>query len=91
MILFQVPAIYDFNYGISASNGDVKSAQESRNGDKTVGQYTVNDPDGTVRVVKYTVDGDSGFVVNILFTLFIFEFFFIFILLSAQMPVKSFV
>ncbi|XP_065558990.1 uncharacterized protein LOC136026373 [Artemia franciscana] len=61
----RVPAIYDFNYGISASNGDVKSAQESRNGDKTVGQYTVNDPDGTVRVVKYTVDGDSGFVATV--------------------------
>ncbi|KAF4522230.1 hypothetical protein B566_EDAN009074 [Ephemera danica] len=38
---------------------------EHRDGDKTEGEYVVNDPDGTIRTVKYYVHGKSGFVATV--------------------------
>ncbi|CAH1403331.1 unnamed protein product [Nezara viridula] len=34
-------------------------------GDKTEGEYSLVEPDGTLRVVKYHVDGKSGFVAEV--------------------------
>lgn len=41
--------------------GDVKSQQESREGDVVKGQYSLVEPDGSVRTVDYTADPINGF------------------------------
>ncbi|CAK1604409.1 unnamed protein product [Parnassius mnemosyne] len=58
---------YQFNYGVSdAHTGDQKSQWEARDGDVVKGQYSLVEPDGTVRTVDYTADDHNGFnaVVN---------------------------
>ncbi|KAL7292774.1 hypothetical protein TKK_0013603 [Trichogramma kaykai] len=53
---------YAYNYGVSDPHtGDVKSAHEERDGDVVKGSYSVNEPDGTIRVVEYTADDHNGF------------------------------
>lgn len=53
---------YTFAYDVKdAITGDFKSQVESRNGGIVQGQYTVNDPDGTRRVVDYVADPINGF------------------------------
>ncbi|KPJ09779.1 Adult-specific cuticular protein ACP-20 [Papilio machaon] len=41
--------------------GDHKSQWESRDGDVVKGAYTLAEPDGTTRIVKYTADKHNGF------------------------------
>ncbi|KAJ8943445.1 hypothetical protein NQ314_009727 [Rhamnusium bicolor] len=56
-----VPQYY-FGYNVEdALTGDSKSHIESRNGDIVLGQYSLNDPDGTRRIVDYTSDSLNGF------------------------------
>lgn len=43
------------------STGDVKSQQETRNGDVVQGAYSLIEPDGTRRLVEYTADPVHGF------------------------------
>jgi hypothetical protein len=53
---------YAFDYSVQDPHtGDAKSQWETRNGDKVRGQYTVVEPDGTLRTVDYTADGTNGF------------------------------
>ncbi|RZF45294.1 hypothetical protein LSTR_LSTR014059 [Laodelphax striatellus] len=53
---------YSFKYGVhDLHTGDVKSAQETRDGDVVKGQYSLVEPDGSVRTVKYTADKHNGF------------------------------
>ncbi|KAK7079225.1 hypothetical protein SK128_001828 [Halocaridina rubra] len=53
---------YTWAYKVDAkSTGDMKSAREERRGDVVVGQYSVMDPDGTLRTVDYTVAPGTGF------------------------------
>ncbi|KAJ8979345.1 hypothetical protein NQ317_012941 [Molorchus minor] len=53
---------YAFKYGVSDPHtGDVKSQQESRDGDVVKGQYSLVEPDGSVRVVDYVADSVNGF------------------------------
>ncbi|XP_044728752.1 uncharacterized protein LOC123292237 [Chrysoperla carnea] len=53
---------YSFNYGVKdAHTGDVKSQSEVRDGDVVKGQYSLVEPDGSVRVVDYTADDHNGF------------------------------
>ncbi|XP_014253683.1 adult-specific cuticular protein ACP-22-like [Cimex lectularius] len=53
---------YAFQYGVEDPHtGDMKSAHEERDGDKVKGEYSVVDPDGTIRTVKYTADDVNGF------------------------------
>lgn len=57
-----VPANYNFGYSVSdLVSGDAKTRQESRDGDKVTGSYSVADPDGRVRTVTYTADSVNGF------------------------------
>ncbi|KAK9884869.1 hypothetical protein WA026_009095 [Henosepilachna vigintioctopunctata] len=63
-----VPEPYDpnpqYSYGYDVQDGltgDSKSQHESRNGDVVEGQYSVVDPDGTLRTVDYTADPIHGF------------------------------
>ncbi|XP_055531763.1 cuticle protein 8-like [Wyeomyia smithii] len=53
---------YSFNYGVhDGLTGDVKSQVESRDGDVVKGQYSLVEPDGSVRTVDYTADDHNGF------------------------------
>ncbi|XP_042877921.1 uncharacterized protein LOC122256996 [Penaeus japonicus] len=53
---------YTWAYEIDAkSTGDMKTAREERRGDVVVGQYSVMDPDGSLRVVDYSVAPGTGF------------------------------
>ncbi|KAJ8731857.1 hypothetical protein PYW08_014587 [Mythimna loreyi] len=53
---------YTFKYGVNDfHSGDIKTHQESRDGDVVKGQYTVVEPDGSIRTVDYTADKHNGF------------------------------
>ena len=53
---------YAFDYSVQDPHtGDVKSQWETRDGDTVRGQYSVVEPDGTLRTVQYTADGTKGF------------------------------
>ena len=52
---------YSFNYGIKDPHtGDIKSQSEHRDGDVVKGQYSLVEPDGSVRTVDYTADDHNG-------------------------------
>uniref|UniRef100_A0A8D9E6X1 Cuticle protein 8 n=1 Tax=Cacopsylla melanoneura TaxID=428564 RepID=A0A8D9E6X1_9HEMI len=53
---------YHFRYFVhNEDTGDFKSQEESRDGKSVVGRYTVAEPTGHVREVKYTADEKHGF------------------------------
>lgn len=53
---------YAFGYDVQdAITGDNKNQYEVRNGDVVRGQYSLNEPDGTRRIVDYAADDLSGF------------------------------
>ncbi|XP_033609561.1 cuticle protein 19 isoform X2 [Cryptotermes secundus] len=53
---------YSFSYGVNdAHTGDIKSQWEERDGDVVKGEYSLVEPDGTVRTVSYTADAHNGF------------------------------
>ncbi|XP_017768716.1 PREDICTED: cuticle protein 7-like [Nicrophorus vespilloides] len=53
---------YEFKYGVQDHHtGDHKTQEEVRDGDKVKGEYTVAQPDGTVRKVQYSADHHNGF------------------------------
>ncbi|XP_075233755.1 uncharacterized protein LOC142331611 [Lycorma delicatula] len=53
---------YSYKYGVQDHHtGDVKSAHESRDGDVVKGQYSLVEPDGSIRTVEYTADKHNGF------------------------------
>lgn len=41
--------------------GDVKNQKEVRDGDVVNGEYSLVEPDGSVRTVKYQADWETGF------------------------------
>lgn len=58
---FAHPA-YKYEYGVKDhKTGDHKSHWEHRDGDKVTGEYTVDEADGTKRIVSYTSDKKNGF------------------------------
>lgn len=62
MFKLQTPAKYAFKYGVEdAHTGDRKEQDEVRVGDVVKGQYSLVEPDGTIRTVKYTADDHNGF------------------------------
>ncbi|KAG5883885.1 hypothetical protein JTB14_007773 [Gonioctena quinquepunctata] len=53
---------YTFGYDVQDPfTGDSKSQVESRIGDVVQGSYSLNEPDGTRRIVDYTADDTNGF------------------------------
>ncbi|XP_023954643.1 cuticle protein 19-like isoform X2 [Bicyclus anynana] len=53
---------YVFKYGVNDFHtGDIKTHHESRDGDVVKGQYTLVEPDGSIRTVDYTADKHNGF------------------------------
>lgn len=60
--LFQAYPKYSFNYGVNdAYTGDIKQHAEHRDGDVVKGQYSLVEPDGSIRQVDYTADPVNGF------------------------------
>lgn len=58
----ETPARYNFEYSVHDDHtGDVKSQQESREGDVVHGSYSLIEPDGSRRIVEYTADAVHGF------------------------------
>lgn len=54
---------YKFEYAVNdQSTGDHKTHWEERDGDVVKGEYTLQDADGTKRVVEYTADDQHGFM-----------------------------
>jgi hypothetical protein len=59
---FQSSPRYAFNYGVNDQHtGDVKHQSEQREGDVVKGQYSLVEPDGSIRTVDYTADPVNGF------------------------------
>ncbi|XP_065079424.1 adult-specific cuticular protein ACP-20-like [Ochlerotatus camptorhynchus] len=53
---------YKFEYGVKdIKTGDHKSQWEMRDGDVVKGEYTMDEADGTKRIVEYYADGKNGF------------------------------
>ncbi|CAH1996486.1 unnamed protein product [Acanthoscelides obtectus] len=53
---------YHFQYGVKDGHtGDIKEQSEHRDGDVVKGEYSLVEPDGTIRKVQYEDDGHSGF------------------------------
>ena len=60
------PAEYNFEYAVEdEETGNNFGQEEVRDGDVTTGSYFVQMPDGRMQIVNYSVDGDSGYVVDI--------------------------
>lgn len=54
--------LYAYEYGVNDPNtGDIKRAWEKRDGDVVKGQYSLVEPDGSVRIVDYVADWETGF------------------------------
>uniref|UniRef100_A0A182PIS6 Uncharacterized protein n=1 Tax=Anopheles epiroticus TaxID=199890 RepID=A0A182PIS6_9DIPT len=54
--------LYEFAYGVhDPATGDKKEQWEKRVGDHVKGKYTLDQPDGTKRVVEYEADDKNGF------------------------------
>jgi hypothetical protein len=52
---------YKYGYRVADSrSGDTHSQQETRDGDTVVGHYSLQEPNGNVRTVKYVAD-NNGF------------------------------
>jgi hypothetical protein len=53
---------YKFEYGVSDPvTGDNKNQWEIRDGDFVQGEYSLDEPDGTKRIVSYHADDATGF------------------------------
>ena len=62
---FAHPA-YKFEYGVKDTHtGDHKAQWEHRDGDKVVGEYSLDEADGTKRVVSYSSDKHNGFKADV--------------------------
>lgn len=57
---------YKFEYGVKDPHThDHHSQWEHREGDTVHGEYTLDEADGTKRVVRYTADGINGFTAHV--------------------------
>jgi hypothetical protein len=60
------PAKYEFSYEVhDVKHGDIKHQKESRDGDHVVGEYSLIEPDGHRRTVKYSSDKHTGFIAEV--------------------------
>ncbi|XP_018323700.1 adult-specific cuticular protein ACP-20-like [Agrilus planipennis] len=56
------PAHYHFSYGVhDPHTKDHKSQHEERNGHVVKGAYSLDEPDGTKRIVEYVAGPHTGF------------------------------
>lgn len=65
-MFLQAKPEYTYSYGVEDPHtGNKQDRHETRNGDDVKGQYSLVEPDGTIRVVSYTADATNGFQVNV--------------------------
>ncbi|KAK5646878.1 hypothetical protein RI129_005342 [Pyrocoelia pectoralis] len=59
---------YSYSYGVEdPKTGNSHSRHEARNGNSVSGEYTVLEADGSVRIVRYTADPETGFHASVNF------------------------
>ncbi|XP_037949937.1 uncharacterized protein LOC119680961 [Teleopsis dalmanni] len=59
---FNLHPRYAFEYNVNdIHTGDIKHQKEVRDGDVVQGEYSLVEPDGNVRTVKYYADWETGF------------------------------
>jgi Insect cuticle protein len=57
---------YHYSYGVSdPKTKDSHSQWEHRDGDKVHGEYSLDEADGTKRIVKYSSDKKTGFTAHV--------------------------
>lgn len=57
---------YAYEYSVDDSHtGDKKSQKEERDGEVVKGEYSLVEPDGSIRTVTYYADWDNGFFANV--------------------------
>ncbi|XP_063621349.1 uncharacterized protein LOC134793644 [Cydia splendana] len=57
---------YAFEYAVNDPHtGDIKHQKEQRDGEVVKGQYSLVEPDGSVRTVDYVADWETGFHANV--------------------------
>lgn len=57
---------YAYEYRVNDPHtGDIKQQKEERDGDVVRGQYSLVEPDGSVRTVDYVADWETGFHANV--------------------------
>lgn len=62
LFFYQAPPKYEFKYAVAdPKTGDKKEQYETREGDAVKGEYSLYEPDGTRRIVKYYADKKIGF------------------------------
>jgi Insect cuticle protein len=60
------PAEYEFSYAVhDEKHGDIKHQKETRHGDQVQGEYSLIEPDGHRRTVKYSSDKHTGFIAEV--------------------------
>lgn len=53
---------YSFTYRVTdVATGDSKAQEETRKGDNVEGSYSIVEPDGSIRTVRYSADPVNGF------------------------------
>uniref|UniRef100_A0A1A9WCX5 Uncharacterized protein n=1 Tax=Glossina brevipalpis TaxID=37001 RepID=A0A1A9WCX5_9MUSC len=58
---------YEFSYGVEDTEARIlHNRNEIRDGDDVKGVYSLVDPDGTLRVVRYTADNVNGFKAEVI-------------------------
>ncbi|XP_018332638.1 cuticle protein 19-like [Agrilus planipennis] len=59
---YHVRPSYHYDYAVhDLHTHDIKSQWETRDGDKVEGEYTLLEPDGSKRIVRYSADKHTGF------------------------------
>ncbi|XP_011495039.1 PREDICTED: cuticle protein-like, partial [Ceratosolen solmsi marchali] len=57
---------YEFSYGVEDHHtGDYHGQKEQRDGKHVTGEYTIKEPGGNVRTVKYHADPHGGFFAHV--------------------------
>lgn len=65
MIYLQAKPDYHYAYGVEDPlTGNQQNHKEHRDGDVVRGEYSLVEPDGSVRLVRYTADPKNGFQVS---------------------------
>lgn len=56
---------YHYAYGVDDPHtGNLQNHKETRDGDVVQGEYSLVEPDGSIRLVRYTADPKNGFQVR---------------------------
>lgn len=65
MAISQAKPDYQYAYGVEDPHtGNLQNHKEHRDGDVVRGEYSLVEPDGSIRLVRYTADPKNGFQVN---------------------------